>query len=322
MAASIRRFPSSCTRRVIGRLNFDSGIAIGAVLILPAIAAFVIDLLTSSGNSLAYSATAKRVERSTLRDALCGCFLVVLALFLVSPLVAFALVAFVVKYPINMTFTLANINRAMVFGMGSYLLNSLAIAAVVSVAGAFLTWLAAYISARTPGKFGHALHLACITTMAIPGVVVGLAYMLFFKGSPIYGTIGILILVNLVHFFASPYLMAYNALNKLNANLEAVGQTLGIPRFRMIKEVFPPQTKSTFMEMASYFFVNCMVTISAVSFLSNVAHMPLALLISDFDTQMLVECAALVALVIFVTNVAAKIAFGVLKKMILIPLSK
>lgn len=246
----------------------------------------------------------------------------VLALFLVSPLVAFALVAFVVKHPINMTFTLANINRAMVFGMGSYLLNSLAIAAVVSVAGAFLTWLAAYISARTPGKFGHALHLACITTMAIPGVVLGLAYMLFFKGSPIYGTIGILILVNLVHFFASPYLMAYNALNKLNANLEAVGQTLGIPRFRMIKEVFPPQTKSTFMEMASYFFVNCMVTISAVSFLSNVAHMPLALLISDFDTQMLVECAALVALVIFVTNVAAKIAFGVLKKMILIPLSK
>lgn len=309
-------------QEVIGRLNFDSGIAIGAVLILPAIAAFVIDLLTSSDNSLAYSAAAKRVEKSPLRDVLCGCFLVVLALFLVSPLVVFALVAFVVKYPINMTFTLANINRAMVFGMGSYLLNSLAIAVVVSVAGAFLTWLAAYISARTPGKFGHALHLACITTMAIPGVVLGLAYMLFFKGSPIYGTIGILILVNLVHFFASPYLMAYNALNKLNANLEAVGQTLGIPRFRMIKEVFLPQTKSTFMEMASYFFVNCMVTISAVSFLSNVAHMPLALLISDFDTQMLVECAALVALVIFVTNVAAKIAFGVLKKMILIPLSK
>lgn len=84
--------------------------------------------------------------------------------------------------------------------------------------------------------------------MAIPGIVLGLAYMMFFKGSIIYGTIGILIMVNLVHFFAS-YLMAYNALNKLNASLEAMGQTLGIPRRRMILDVFIPQTSGTIVEM-------------------------------------------------------------------------
>lgn len=112
-----------------------------------------------------------------------------------------------------------------------------------------MSWLAAYVSARTHDKFGRALHLVCITTMTIPGIVLGLAYMLFFKGSIIYGTIGILIMVNLVHFFASPYLMAYNALNKLNASLEAVGQTLGIPRRRMILDVFIPQTSGTIVEM-------------------------------------------------------------------------
>ncbi len=92
-----------------------------------------------------------------------------------------------------------------------------------------------------------------------------IAYMLFFKGSPLYGTIGILIMVNLAHFFASPYLMAYNALNKLNSSLEAVGQTLGIPHGHMALDVFLPQTTDTVVEMASYFFVNCMVTISAVT---------------------------------------------------------
>ena len=137
--------------------------------------------------------------------------------------------------------------------------------------------------------------------------------MLFFKGSILYGTLAILVLVNLVHFFANPYLLAYNALSKLNANLEAVGQTLGIPRSRMIRDVFLPQTKNTVLEMVSYFFVNSMVTISAVSFLAGVAHMPLALLISDFDAQLLIECAALVALVIFVVNVVAKIALYVLR---------
>lgn len=50
-----------------------------------------------------------------------------------------------------------------------------------------------------------------------------------------------------------------------------------------------------------------------MAFLANVSHMPLALLISDFDTQMLVKCATLVSMVIFVTNVVAKVIFAIIK---------
>lgn len=304
-------------QEVIGRLNFDAGIAVGVVLIFPAIAAFVVDLLTSGEGNLGFSAHIKRIDVDLVRDVLAHAILVALVIFMASPLIAFAVVAFVVKYPIDLTFTLANVNRAMVFGMGSYLANSLVIAVAVSIIGTALSWLAAYMSARTPGRFGRALHLVCIVTMAIPGIVLGLAYMLLFKDSPIYGTMGILILVNLVHFFASPYLMARNALFKLNSSLEAVGQTLGIPYSRMIVDVLLPQTKGTVIEMAGYYFVNCMVTISAVAFLANVSYMPLALLISDFDTQMLVECAALVSIVIFVTNVVVKVLLAILKRFVM-----
>lgn len=296
-------------QEVIGHLNFDSGVA----LILPAILAFVVDLLANVQDNLASSVRSKRVGKNPGRDLVGWVPLIALVLFLVSPLVAFSVVAFVVKYPITMTPTLANIDRAMVFGMDEYWINSLLIAIAVSVLGAAVSWLAAYVSARTHDKFGRALHLVCITTMAIPGIVLGLAYMMFFKGSIIYGTIGILIMVILMHFFASPYLMAYSALNKLNASLEAGGQTLGIPRRRMIPDVFIPQTSGAIVEMASFLFVNCMVTISAVAFLANVSHMPLALLISDFDTQMLVKCATLVSMVIFVTNVVAKVIFAIIK---------
>ena len=146
--------------------------------------------------------------------------------------------------------------------------------------------------------------------------MLGLSYMLFFKGSPLYGTIGILIMVNLVHFFASPYLMAYNALNKLNGSLESVGQTLGIPRKRMVLDVFLPQTRGTVVEMASCFFANRMITISAVAFVATISHMPLAPLISDFDTQMLVKCAALVSIVIFVVNVIGKVVAALVKRVI------
>ena len=298
-------------QEVIGRLNFDSGVAIGVVLILPAILAFVADLLTNVQGNLAFSVRSKRVGKNPGRGLVGWVLLIALALFLVSPLVAF-----VVKYPITMTPTLANIDRDMVFGMDEHWINSLLIAIAVSVLGAAVSWLAAYVSARTHDKFGRALHLVCITTMAIPGIVLGLAYMMFFKGSIIYGTIGILIMVNLVHFFASPHLMAYNTLNKLNASLEAVGQTLGIPRGRMILDVFIPQASGTIVEMASYFFVNRMVTISAVAFLANVSHMPPALLISDFDTQMLVECAALASIVIFAVNVIGKVVAALVKRVI------
>jgi iron(III) transport system permease protein len=302
---------------VIGRLNIDSGVAIGSVLILPAIVAFVVDLVSTGQANLGYGAHAKRIGSRPTLDRLSLAFRSVLLVFLLAPIFTFVIVAFVTKYPVNMAFTTGNIGRALVFGMREYWFNSLIIAVAVSLLGTLLAWLAAYVSARTPGRFGRVLHLICITTMAVPGVVLGLSYMLFFKGSPLYGTLGILVLVNLIHFFANPYLLAYNALNKLNANLESVGLTLGIPRFHMIKDILLPQTKETILEMISYFFVNCMVTISAVSFLSSVAHMPLALLISDFDTQMLIECAALVALVIFVTNVVAKLVLYVLKRFVL-----
>ena len=300
-------------QNVIGQLQFGSGVAIGSILLIPAVAAFVVDLLGSSDANLGYESKGKRVVANRARDILARVFCGALVAFLVAPLVTFAIVAFVTKYPVDMTPTLANVNRSLLFGMGSYLLNSLVIAVAVSALGTCVAWLAAYVAARTPGAFGRALHLVCIVTLAIPGIVLGLAYMLFFKGSILYGTLAILVLVNLVHFFANPYLLAYNALSKLNANLEAVGQTLGIPRSRMIRDVFLPQTKNTVLEMVSYFFVNSMVTISAVSFLAGVAHMPLALLISDFDAQLLIECAALVALVIFVVNVVAKIALYVLR---------
>lgn len=43
--------------------------------------------------------------------------------------------------------------------------------------------------------------------MAIPGIVLGLSYVIFFHGMPIYGTILLIALANTIRFFASPYLM-------------------------------------------------------------------------------------------------------------------
>lgn len=286
------------------------------VLLIPAVAAFLVDVLNRDAGRMSFVTRSFELRANGARDAFGYVASAVATVAIVLPLASFALISFVRKYPVDMTFTLDNIGRSMNLNVGDYWLNSILVALSVAALGTVLAYFAGYITARMGGKFARVLHLVCITTLAIPGIVLGLSYVGFFKGTFIYGTFALLILVNLIHFFASPYLMAYNSLGKVNANLEAVGATLGIGRMNMIKDVLIPQTADTVLEMFSYFFVNCMVTISAVAFLATTLDMPLALLITDLDTQRLTECAAFVSLVILATNIAVKSLLAGVKKIV------
>ena len=97
-------------------------------------------------------------------------------------------------------------------------------------------------------------------------------------------------------------------------NLEAVAQTLGIGKFLLTKDVLIPQMKSTILEMFSYFFVNSMMTISAVSFLATAQNKPLSLMINLFQAQMIVEGAAFVSLTILTVNILMKFIIYLLNK--------
>jgi len=176
----------------------------------------------------------------------------------------------------------------------------------VALFGSIVAFLTAYLSARMKSKTSKFLHMSSITSAAIPGLVLGLAYAMTFAGTPVYNTMLILVMVNTVHFISSPYLMMYNSLSKINGNLESVGDTLGISRVRMLKDVFLPQSITTLLEMFSYFFVNCMMTISAVSFLATTANKPISLMINQFEAQMQLECAAVVSLLILSVNLVIK----------------
>lgn len=301
-------------QEVVGLLNYDTGVAIGFVLLVPAVVAFLVDVLNADKGRLSFVSKAFSVKRGVLRDVAGYAVCALASVAILLPIGSFVLVSFVRKYPVDLTFTLDNVGRALNMNAADYWVNSVAIAFLVSLAGTVLAYFAGYITARLGGRFARALHLVCITTLAIPGIVLGLSYVLFFKGSFLYGTLAMLVLVNLVHFFASPYLMAYNSLGKANENLEAVGSTMGIGRASILKDVLIPQTMGTIVEMFGYFFVNCMVTISAVAFLATTLDMPLALLITDLDAQRLTECAAFVSLLILVTNIGFKVVLALFKK--------
>lgn len=302
-------------REVIGLLNFSKGAIIGVILLIPALIAFILDLRNESQANTSTIVKKFKIKPNATRDTIGYIICIIVGILTLLPLGTFIVLSFVTQYPNNMTFSLVNVKKAFTFGVGHYLLNGLTIALVTGITGVISTYSIAYITARSRKSFSTmALHLISMVSLAIPGVVLGLSYVLFFNGSPIYGTLYILILVNVVHFFASPYLLAYNSLKNFNSNLEDVSSTLNISRYRMLMDVYVPCTKETIVEMFSYLFVNAMVTISAISFLANLRNMPLSLLIPQFDAQSLLEPTAFISVLIFSVNIVLKVIIYYTKK--------
>ncbi|MDR1509974.1 MAG: ABC transporter permease subunit [Synergistaceae bacterium] len=308
--------PVMMYEEVIGMLNFGGGSVIGAMLLVPAVVSFVLDSFSRDMGNQSYVTLKWKQKPSDAVVTLAYAYCIFIIVIAVLPVASFFLLAFVNKYPHDMTFTLKNALNSFRKGADTYLVNSLFIALSVTAWGVFFSYLTAYFTSRSAGSSSRALHLASITSLAVPGIVLGISYVLFFKGTFLYSTLSILMLVNLAHFFASPYLMAYNSLNKVNRNLEAVGMTLGISRWRILRDVIVPMTLPTILEMGSYFFVNSMMTISAVAFLSNVRTKPLSMMIPAFEANMQLECAAFVSLLILLSNVAMKLLAGAFRRIL------
>ena len=289
----------------VGALDYSKGSVYGLVLLVPAVAAFLFDLFNKDKGNMAYVSKTYKKD-SKLSDILAYVITILTSLAVITVIFSFIIQAFANTYPSDMSFTFKHFENTFSKNGGKFLLNSGIISLLTAIFGVVIGFATAYLTGRVKTKSSKFLHLMAIISLTVPGLVLGLSYVIVFKKSFIYGTIAILIMVNAVHFFASPYLMMYNAFGKMNENLEDVGAILGVKRIRIIFDVIIPQSKYTLIEMFSYFFVNSMMTISAVSFLATPANKPISLLINQFETYNMMECAAVVALLILIVNIAMK----------------
>ena len=306
---TVMTLPVYMYREVIGMMNFSGGAVVGMVLLLPTAAAFLIDLKRNSGTANSGTVSQPyKIDENKKRDTLVYIAFAIIVVLMCLPIAAFICLSFVRLYPIDMSLSLEPIKKLFANKIGIYFINSLAVAMLTALIGTACSYFSAYVVVRNHKKtfITKVAHILSMLPLAIPGVVLGLSFLLTFQKLPLYGTIFILVMVNIVHFYSSPYLLAYNSLSKFNSNLEDVARTLGISKIHMLLSVYIPSTMSTIVEMYSYFFVNSMITISAVSFLINFRTMPLALLIPQLESQSFIEGTALVSLLILVINIVEK----------------
>ena len=259
--------------QVIGQQNFTMGATVSVVLLIPALLAVVVDrvvqrrqyaLISSAARPLApgggpITRSALFVYCTLVAAAITTVYVVVLATSLVN------------RWPYDLRLTLKHYRFDTAGGYAA-LVNSLEAAALTALIGTAIAFAGAYLveKGRTPGR--GALYLVSLLPVSIPGMVLGLAYIFVFNapGSPLnrlYGTLTILVISNLVHYFTVPFLTATATLKQMDAEFEHVGASMGVPFYRTFWRVTVPLALPSLIGISMYFFLNAMVTLSAAVFL-------------------------------------------------------
>ena len=313
IAGKVKTLPMYLYDQFMSSFQYGRGSIAGFVLLIPSIISFVFDLIFKDQSVSEKQKRLIKAEKGFNRAAVA--FIIILCFILFIPQLSFISLSFTQAFPNDLSFTLEHI--ANIFsnthgvGLSAYICNSLLLAGLTALTGTCFAYLLGYLSVRKQGRMAKAVDLLALSTIAIPGLVLGIGFIFLFKGTngAFYGTILILIVVNIFHFLGSPYLLAKNCLSKINSDYEVIGETLGISRGRIIKNVLIPGSASTLIEMFSYFFLNSMITISAVAFLCTYDNQPLSILITTYEKNSNYEMQSVISLIILTLNVVARIVF-------------
>jgi len=303
-------------KQVIGQQNFQMGAVVSVVLLIPAIIAFTVDRIVQRKQVALLSAQAVPYipKPSKTRDVVLFLFCMFVAALILA-MVGMAQYAALIKFwPYNLELTLDNYNFDLMDGGGwdSYF-NSIRLGLYTAFFGTILIFFGAYLIEKGRG-FGPgrtALHMFAILPLAVPGMVLGLAYIFFFNNPSnpfnfIYGTMGILVLATITHFYTVSHLTAITALKQMDPEFESVSQSLKAPFHKTLRRVTVPVCLPAVFDISIYLFMNAMTTVSAVVFIYASDTSLAAIAVLNMDDAGDIAPAAAMALMIAYTCLAAR----------------
>jgi iron(III) transport system permease protein len=200
--------------------------------------------------------------------------------------------------------------------VGEAFVNSLAVAAGTAFFGTLLVFAAAYLLEKTQGArpLRSVVRLMALLPMAVPGLVLGLGYIFFFNApanplNGLYHTLALLTVCTIIHFYTTGHLTAVTALKALDPEFESVSASLKVPFFKTFWRVTLPICTPALVDIARYFFINAMTTISAVVFLYSPETKVASIAILNLDEAGEIGAAAACAILIAAANTVATFLF-------------
>ncbi len=316
-------------KQVIGQQNFEMGAVVSVVLLVPALIAFTIDRFVQKRQValLSTRSVPYQPKPHSRFDWLCIGYCSLVAIFIVGLLAVCQFAALIKFWPYDLSLSLKNYAFDLMDGGGwaSYR-NSIQLASITAIVGTVVVFTGAYMVEKTKG-FGTGrmlFQLLAMLPMAIPGMVLGLAYIFFFNDpanplNPIYGTMVILVICSVTHFYTVSHLTAVTALKQMDKEFESVAASLKQPFYKLFSRVTVPVCLPSVLDISIYLFVNAMTTVSAVVFLYSPTTTLASVAVLNMDDAGDVAPAAAMGMMIFYTNAAARmihmaISKGLLKR--------
>jgi iron(III) transport system permease protein len=316
-------------KQVIGQQNFTMGAVVSVVLLIPTVAAFIVDRIVQRKQVAIIAAKSVPLtpQPNPLRDSiyLGFCSLVVILIMGFYLTAVYASLVKVWPYTLTLGFWHYNFTGT---GGGGYnaFFNSIRMSLYSALFGTAITFCAAYLIEKTRqmNSLRQTAYFLSILPLALPGLVIGLAYIFFFNSlgwhigglyipNPlnfIYASMAILVISNIVHFFSVSFLTATTALKQLDHEFETVSESMGVPFTKTFARVTVPVCIPAILEIGMYYFVNSMATVSAVIFLYS-ADIPLAsVAVANMDDAGDVAPACAMSVLILLTNLTVRIVYG------------
>ena len=303
--------PTQAYLQITGMFDLNGGSSLSFLLIIPALLVFFFQQMlvgqksyvTVSGKSAAQS---KFVPLPKWMKALCCLIAFIVIVFVIYLYFIILAGSFVKVWGIDNTLTLQNYRY--VFANGKKAVSdTLTIAFVSTLLGALLSVVIGYIIQRKEFPAKRLLDFSSLLNYALPGTVVGIAYIAAFNKRPILltGTMTILVAAYIFRYYATGIRSVIASLQQIDPTLEEASASLGAGAVRTFTHVTIPLIIPAILTGMRYLFIHCMTAISATIFLVSARWTLLTTRILESMTELQFPQASAFSIVLIIIVFAA-----------------
>ncbi|MEB7642268.1 putative 2-aminoethylphosphonate ABC transporter permease subunit [Acinetobacter pittii] len=304
-------------KQIIGQQNMSMGAVISILLLLPAVFVFIFDRIQSKRHARfqafqtkPYISTSNK-KLEVFLSLFCGLVSGAILLIIFTAVLA----SFIQSWPYDLSLTLAHYSFEYVDGGGwAAYFNSVRMALFSTVFGTALIFMVALLTERFKAHplIKNYVQALVLLPLAVPGLVLGIAYILFFnqQSNPLnvlYGTMTILVISTIVHYYTVPHLTLTNAIKQIPLQLDQAAETLGTSKWKTFWKVYLPMCFPALCDVSVYVFVNAMTTVSAAIFLYSPDTSLAAVAVLNMDDAGDTVAAVAMSILILTTSCVVKL---------------
>lgn len=293
--------------------DFSAGAVIAILILLPSVVSILLLRYLQKFNIRYSKISQVDLKPNFFRDFVGA---IVSAAIIFAALSIFVVVIgspFVSQWPYEMKFSLEHLKAVLSDSqLVGVFRNSFVASILTALFGSVLVYASAICTSRAKIHPHAKVFIESVAQVSntIPGMVLGISFMLAFLRTPLHNTLALIICCNLIHFFATPFLMMKGTLDKMNSGWETTASLMGDTWFKTVRRIVTPNVSKTLASVFSYLFVNSMHTTSALIFLVGARTMVVTAKIQELQHFARFNEIFILSLMILVTNLIAKTIEG------------